>query len=156
MEFKTLKPIFKHLFNFVVLFSLSFSALGKVELLTGYVRAMPASVPNSAAYLSLKNLGEATDLVSVKTDAAKEAQLHRLIDDNGMIKMRQADKFALPEKGQLTLLETGNHIMLIGLNQPLEVGNTVDLVLLFDNGESLPVTLPIKKQHSAVAAHSHH
>lgn len=157
MEFKTLKPIFKHLFNFVVLFSVSFSALAKVELLTGYVRAMPSSVPNSAAYLSLGNGGEAMDLVSVRTDVAKEAQLHRLIEDNGMMKMRQADKFILPSKGKLTLSETGNHIMLIGLNRTLDVGDTVDLVLLFDNGETLPVSLPVKKQqHSASAAHSHH
>ncbi|WP_299002293.1 copper chaperone PCu(A)C [uncultured Shewanella sp.] len=156
MEFKTLKPIFKHLFNFLVLFSVSFSALAKVELLTGYVRAMPSSVPNSAAYLSLGNSGKAMDLVSVRTDVAKEAQLHRLIEDNGMIKMRQADKFILPSKGKLTLSETGNHIMLIGLNRTLDVGDTVDLVLLFDNGETLPVSLPVKKQQSASAAHSHH
>ncbi|WP_298773249.1 copper chaperone PCu(A)C [uncultured Shewanella sp.] len=157
MEFKTLKPIFKHLFNFVVLFSVSFSVSAKVELLTGYVRAMPASVPNSAAYLSLSNQGEEIDLVSVQTNVAEEAQLHRLIEENGMIKMRQAAKFTVPNNGELTLVETGNHIMLIGLNRTLEVGNTVDLVLLFDNGETLPVSLPVKKQqHSATAAHSHH
>lgn len=156
MEFKTLKPIFKHLFNFVVLFSLPFSAFSQVELLTGYVRAMPSSVPNSAAYLSLKNNGDAVGLVAVNTAIAKEAQLHSIIEINGMTRMREMDTFLLPSQGQLTLSETGNHIMLVGLTQTLEIGSNVDLVLLFDNGETLPVSLPVKKHHSAAAAHSHH
>ncbi|MCL1126422.1 copper chaperone PCu(A)C [Shewanella surugensis] len=156
MEFKTLKPIFKHLFNFVILFSLSFSAFAQVELLTGYVRAMPSSVPNSAVYLSLENDGDAVGLVAVETNIAKEAQLHSITETNGITRMRAADVFIVPSHGQLTLMETGNHIMLLGLTQTLEIDDNVDFVLLFDNGEKLSVSLPVKKYHSATAAHSHH
>ncbi|MCL1103107.1 copper chaperone PCu(A)C [Shewanella saliphila] len=161
MEFKTLKAIFKHLFNFLVLSSLSFAATANVILVDGYVRAMPASVPNTAAYFTLENhTAHAVTLVEVNTAIAKEAQLHTIIEENGMVKMRQVAGFSIPSHGKLTLQPTGDHVMLLSLTAPLVVDDKVPLELIFEDGQQLMIELPVLKQpvsqDGEQADHHHH
>lgn len=157
MEFKTLKQIFKQLFNITLLSCFSFTAFAQVMLTDGYVRAMPASVPNTAAYITLENHGPATRLVAVSAAFAKEAQLHTLVDENGMIKMRQVDGFDIESHSSLVLSESGNHIMLLGLHAPLAEDSKVELTLSFADGQQQVISLPVKKQAvSAESEHHHH
>ena len=79
MEFITLKKIFKQVFNLVALMSISFSSLANVMLVDGHVRAMPPSVPNSAAYFTLMNHGPSINLIGVEVAFANEAQLHTIV-----------------------------------------------------------------------------
>ena len=161
MEFKTLKVIFKHLFSFLVLTSVSFAASANVILVDGHVRAMPASVPNTAAYLTLENhANDPVKLISVITPAAKEAQLHTIVDENGMVKMRQVESFPITSHGALTLKPSGDHIMILGLNKPLAENDKVVLTLIFDNEQQLQVELPVLKNadssHQDHSEHHHH
>ena len=157
MEFKTLKQIFKQLFNITLLSCFSFSALAQVMLTDGYVRAMPASVPNTAAYITLENHGPATRLVAVTASFAKEAQLHTLIDEGGMIKMRQVEGFDIDSHGSLVLSESADHIMLLGLQSPLVEDSEVELTLNFADGSQQTISLPVKKQaNTAESEHHHH
>ncbi|WOT04650.1 copper chaperone PCu(A)C [Shewanella youngdeokensis] len=157
MEFKTLKQIFKQLFNITLFSCLSFTALAQVMLVDGYVRAMPPSVPNTAAYITLENHGPATRLVGVTAPFAKEAQLHTLVDEDGMVKMRQVDGFDVDSHSSLVLSESGNHIMLLGLTAPLTENSNVDLNLTFSDGQQQRISLPVIKQaRSAEAEHQHH
>ncbi|WP_394496930.1 copper chaperone PCu(A)C [Shewanella sp. ENK2] len=157
MEFKTLKAIFKQLFSFLVLTTFSFSAFAGIMLSDGHVRAMPASVPNTAAYMTLMNhTDKAITLVAVNTPVAKEAQLHTLIEENGMVKMRQVEGFEIPSHGTLSLQASGDHIMLLSLTEPLKEGDTVPLELVFKNGELLQVELTVEKKASNESQESHH
>lgn len=156
MEFKTLKQIFKQLFNLTLLSCVSFTAFAQVMLVDGYVRAMPPSVPNTAAYITLENHGPATRLIAVEAPFAKEAQLHTLIDEDGMIKMRQVDGFDIDSHGSLVLSESGNHIMLLGLTAPLAEESKVDLILTFSDGKQQLISLPVKKQASSAESEHHH
>ncbi len=152
-----MKLIFKQLFNLGLLSCLSFTAMAQVVLVDGYVRAMPATVPNSAAYITIENHGDATQLVAVDAPFATEAQLHTLIEENGMIKMRQVEGFDIDSHGSLVLSESGNHIMLMGLKQPLVIDSSVKLLLKFANGSEQEISLPVKKQvEQSDDAHHHH
>lgn len=152
-----MKLIFKQLFNIGLLSCLSFTAMAQVVLVDGYVRAMPATVPNSAAYITIENHGAATRLVAVDAPFATEAQLHTLIEENGMIKMRQVEGFDIDSHGSLVLSESGNHIMLMGLKQPLVIDSSVKLLLKFANGSEQEISLPVKKQvEQSDDAHHHH
>ncbi|BAJ00430.1 copper chaperone PCu(A)C [Shewanella violacea] len=151
-----MKQKFKHVFSFVVLWVASFSAMANVVLVDGQVRAMPPSVPNSAAYLTLENHGPSIKLVAVEAGFVKEAQLHTVIEEDGMVKMRQVESFTIPQHGRLTLSESGQHIMLLGLKQPLVSGESVNLTLKFDNGSELPVSLMVSKQAMTKSEGHHH
>ncbi|CAM3393214.1 copper chaperone PCu(A)C [Shewanella pealeana] len=152
-----MKLIFKQLFNLALLSGLSFTAYAQVVLVDGYVRAMPPTVPNSAAYITVENHGDATRLVAVDAPFAKEAQLHTLIEENGMIKMRQVEGFDIDSHGSLVLSESGNHIMLMGLTSPLVIDSSVDMTLKFADGTTQKISLPVKKQaEQSDGAHHHH
>ena len=152
-----MKLIFKQLFNIGLLSCLSFTTMAQVVLVDGYVRAMPATVPNSAAYITIENHGDATRLVAVDASFAAEAQLHTLIEENGMIKMRQVEGFDIDSHGSLVLSESGNHIMLMGLTEPLAVDSEVEMTLEFADGTVQEISLPVKKQApQSDDAHKHH
>ncbi|WP_394204360.1 copper chaperone PCu(A)C [Shewanella waksmanii] len=147
---------FKQLFKFLLISCISFSASANVALVEGFVRAMPPSVPNTAAYFTLENHGPDLTLVSVDVTFAKEAQLHTVIEENGVVKMRQVESFSVPMHGRLTLNESGEHVMLMGLKHQLPVGQNVELVLHFNDGSQLPISLPVSKQEMAKQGEGHH
>ncbi|MBR9727662.1 copper chaperone PCu(A)C [Shewanella intestini] len=157
MEFKTLKVIFKHLFNFFALMSFCSSSFASIVMTDGYVRAMPASVPNTAAYLTLENhYPVPVKLMAVKTEVAKEAQLHTIIEENGLVKMRQVSHFDIASHQQLRLQPSGDHIMLLGLKQPLNAGDKVKMTLVFSTDDTLDIELPVKKKMASNDEHAHH
>lgn len=130
--------------------------MANVVLVDGQVRAMPPSVPNSAAYVILENHGPEIKLVAVEADFVKEAQLHTVLEEGGMVKMREVSHFTIPQHGTLTLSESGQHIMLLGLKQPLVAGEKVKLTLKFDDGTTLPVSLMVSKLAMTKADEHHH
>ncbi|WP_258405029.1 copper chaperone PCu(A)C [Shewanella psychrotolerans] len=155
-----MKHIFKHAFNFVLLSCTSFSVLANVMLVEGYVRAMPPSVPNTAAYFTLMNHGPEIKLVGVETVIAEEAQLHTLVEEAGVIKMKQQTSFTIPEHGNLELAPSGDHVMILGLKQPLKVNEAVNLKLKFDDGTDKVISIKVTKQdmtkqHGEMEHHHH-
>ncbi|MCH4295741.1 MULTISPECIES: copper chaperone PCu(A)C [Shewanella] len=156
MECMTLKPIFKHLFNLALVGLLSAPAMAEIIVKDGFVRAMPPASPNTAAYFTLINHGEANELVAVSTPVAREAQLHTLVTENDVVKMRQVTGFPVDAHGTLALGEQGDHVMLLGLKAPLAEGETVALELTFKSGETVEISLPVSKAAAAADEHHHH
>ncbi|NRD72735.1 copper chaperone PCu(A)C [Shewanella sp. VB17] len=151
-----LKNILKKVVNSVILMTISASSLANVMLVDGYVRAMPPSVPNSAAYFSLMNHGPSIKLIGVDVAFANEAQLHTVLEEDGMVKMRQTSSFEIAKDTTLTLSDSGQHVMLLGLKKPLVAGDSVELMLRFDDGSQLPVSLMVSKQEMAKTHHHQH
>ena len=157
MEFKALTTIFKHLFNILIFACFSSSVLAQELVLTsGYIRAMPASVPNSAAYFTLENHGAPTRLVAVSSDIAKEAQLHTVLEEDGVVKMRQVEGYNIASHDSLILSPAGNHIMLLGLKAPLTLDEKVALTLTFADGQSMTIELPVAKTAPMSDHNEHH
>jgi len=142
-------PIFKRAlaqyFSFLLLVFLSFNSSAAVEVLDPYVRAMPSSAVNSGAFMLLKNDSDTSvKLLSAHSDAAKVVELHTHIKEDGMMKMRQVHAIEIKANGQTELKPGGLHIMLMGLTKPLVVGESVKLVLKFNNGSVQELFLPVK------------
>ncbi|WP_394130331.1 copper chaperone PCu(A)C [Shewanella maritima] len=159
MEFKTLKIIFKHLFKFIAVASFSIPAFANIITTDGYVRAMPPSVPNTAAYLTIQNHGDKpVKLIAVKTDAAAKAEIHTIVEENGMVKMRQIPHIEIASHGAKKLKPSAEHIMLLSLTSPLKEHDKVKLQLIFEDLEAVDVELPVMKKavESADAHHHHH
>ncbi|MGL4613818.1 MAG: copper chaperone PCu(A)C [Shewanella sp.] len=157
MECKTLKPIIKRMFNGVALSFVSCSVLANVVMLDGHVRAMPETVPNTAAYFTLENHADkAVRLIGATTNVAKEAQLHTMVTEQGVVKMRHVEGFTIPSHGSLTLAPSGDHVMLLGLTAPLALEQQVELQLQFDDGQAMTITLPVAKSAATNAAPEHH
>ncbi len=117
---------------------------------------MPPVSPNTAAYFTLINHGDANELISVSTPVAREAQLHTLVTENDVVKMRQVNGFPVEAHGMLMLGERGDHIMLLGLHAPLVEGEMVAFELTFKSGEIVKISLPVSKVSVAADDHHHH
>jgi hypothetical protein len=133
------------------------AAEGGVSVVDPYARAVPEVVPNSAAFMTLRNAGDADrKLVAGRTSAAGTVELHTHINDEGVMRMRQVPEIAIPAGGETRLEPGGLHIMLIGLKQPLQPGDTLELELEFDDGSSESLNVPVRKIGMGHMQHHHH
>jgi periplasmic copper chaperone A len=88
-----------------------------------------------AVYVTITNKGKEADaLVSASSDAARTVELHKVIHEGGVMKMRPVQKIALPAGGKIEMKPGGYHFMLMGLKQDLKPGEKVPLTLKFERG----------------------
>lgn len=121
-----------------------FASSIKVE--NAYVRATPPNLPNSAAFMKLKNETN-TDiaLMWVKSTVSNVVELHTHDMKDGVMKMYQVPKIDIKANSTTTLQPGGFHIMLIGLiKKPLKPNDKISLTLGFSDGKEQTITVPVK------------
>ena len=95
--------------------------------------ARASSGPTAAAYLTLRNHGDADDrLVAVSSAAAERAVLHGMKMDGDIMRMRPVEAIEVKAHGTTELKPGGMHVMLVGLKAPLKAGQSIPLVLRFE------------------------
>ncbi len=125
--------------------------VGNLTIAHPWARATPGAVKNSAAFFSVENKGSADKLVGVAGDVAREIQIHTMITEAGVMKMREIKSLDVPANGKLELKPGGLHIMLIGLKDGLKDGTTFPLTLKFEKAGEVKVTVTAEKP----GAHDH-
>ncbi|WP_163937788.1 copper chaperone PCu(A)C [Paraferrimonas sp. SM1919] len=150
-----MKLIFKQLFNICLLSLVSFVALAEgITVTKAYSNAMPKSVPNGAAYMRINN-HTATDITleSAVADIAK-VEIHTMVSHDGLMSMEQLEAIGIAANSSFELKPGGVHLMLLGLKKPLIAGESFDVRLKFNNGQTLLVNVEIAQsmQHH----HGHH
>ncbi len=119
-----------------------------------YARATPPTAATSAVFGEIFNKSNVDRfIVSATTPAAGKVELHDVIIDGDMMKMRQIPEFKIPANASLELKPGSFHIMLFNLTQPLKEGEKIDVQVTFKNGEELIFTAPIKKVMSGMKQH---
>ena len=132
-------------------------SVADVNVVEGYVRAVPPGQMNSAAFMQLHNTSDtAVAIVGGKSTAAKHVELHTHTNDNGVMQMRQVERFDISAKGSISLQPGGHHIMLIGLENDLLPGSNVNITLEFADGSQQTVELPVQKVMPMQHGHHHH
>ncbi len=101
---------------------------------------------NSAVYFVIENPGAADTLLGVSSDAAEAVEMHRsVMADDGTMKMEHQKSVSVPAKGSLEFKPGSYHVMLIGLKQPLKVGDTFQATLHFQNGGDIPLEVTVRQ-----------
>jgi copper(I)-binding protein len=122
-----------------------------------YARATPPSAATSAMFGHFMNSSD-TDryIVSAETEAAGKVELHNMIMEGDLMKMRQVEKIKIPAKGSVELKPGSLHIMLFNLKKPLTENNKIPVKMTFANGETQNLKVQIKKVHSEMKHEHHH
>lgn len=129
---------------------------GTIVVEQPWARASLGSAKNSAAYLSIRNAGAQPDrLIGVFGEIAAKIEIHRHIDDGGIMRMRRVDGIDIPAGGTARLQPGGFHIMLIGLHRPLNDATSFPLTLKFENAGDIPVTVDVRKIGQKHGAQEH-
>lgn len=110
-----------------------------------WARATPPNARAGGAFLTLRNgMPQAVTLIGASSPLAERVEIHQTIRDGDIMRMRPLDGgLTVPPGGAAVLQPGGAHIMLMGLTQPLAVGDTLDLTLTFDDGHALTVPVPV-------------
>ncbi len=108
--------------------------------------AMPGQ-SMTAAYMTISNEGDVEEeLVSVESKVAENLELHEMVKQGEMMRMRRVDSILIGHGEEVALEPGGLHIMLIGLTREVKEGDTVELNLIFESGANLTVSAPVKKR----------
>lgn len=122
-------------FYTLIILLLSRTALaGDLILSTLQFRATVGTMPSSAAYVSIINHGKIADqLLGVTSKLARKTELHAVEMSNGVMTMREVEGgIYIPAGETVRLAPGGYHVMLMGLNAPLEAGSMFEITLFFD------------------------
>jgi len=127
-----------------------------LELKSAWVRALPPFQPNTSAYLTLVNSGEAAvAIVGASSDVAEKVEIHRTREVDGLMRMEQLDGLALAPGDQLELAPGGTHLMLLDLAYMPAPGDEVRLCVQLASGGEVCTVADVRKSAEA-QGHQHH
>jgi len=120
------------------------AAEASVVAATGAVcRPTPTGRQVTGCYLTLTASRDDT-LLSVASPASSLAQIHASSMENNMMVMYEMEAgMPLPAGQAVALAPGGNHIMLLGVREPLKAGDTVPLTLTFATAGPVEVEVPV-------------
>jgi len=138
--------------------------IGDLSIVSPWIRASVPGQTNGAGYLRIHHQGKQDDrLLSVQSEAAERIELHTVITENGMARMRHVQAIQLPAGQDTVLAPGGYHVMFMKLKAPFKAGEKVAAVLHFERAGKLdmvftvqPATYRPADQQNGGSSHRHH
>ena len=110
-------------------------------------RTSPAAASNGAFYMTLNGGGSNDVLVSASSDACGVVELHATTMADGVMSMQHLPEgIPVPADSQVNLEPGGMHVMCMNKQVEFEVGDTVELDLVFESADPMTVTAEIRDQ----------
>jgi copper(I)-binding protein len=105
----------------------------QISLEDAWARPVPAAGGNDAVFFRLVNTGnEADQLLGGESPVAESVEIHKTTMEEGVMRMEHIPGLELPAKGEVLLEPGGYHVMLIGVNSSLALGDTLPITLRFE------------------------
>ena len=122
------------------------TAAETVEITDAWVKAVDGGMTGGFALLENTGAVDVT-LVSAATGIAGMVELHETVtsDGSGMVMQQKDGGFTIAAGETLDLAPGGNHIMLMGVAQPLQPGDEVVVTLTFSDGSALEHAFTVKE-----------
>ena len=135
------------LFLMPMLLALAASALadnaGPIHIADAKARPTAPGAETAVVYLVLMNHGAIDDsLTGLSTPIAEKAELHRSTDSGGIAKMDAVPELPVKANDGVTFAPGGLHVMLMGLKQQLQLGDSFPLTLNFAKAGPVTVVTP--------------
>lgn len=111
-----------------------------------YSRSAGPNSKTGAAFFGIMNTSEQDDrLIGATSDIAKRVELHTHIETaDGVMQMREVEGgFPVKAGGMHMLARGGDHVMFMGLTQPMLQGETVTVTLTFEKAGDITVEIPV-------------
>ena len=119
-------------------------------------RAMPTprGLKVAAGYFTVANGGTENDrLIAASTPRAARTEIHEIVLDGAVAKMRPVSGVEIPTGGSATLKEDGMHVMFLDVDTPFTEGETIPVQLTFQKAGTIEVTMRVKRGGNVVAQH---
>ncbi len=133
-----------------------------VKVSNAWARATAPGQDSASIQLTITSKKAAT-LVGVMSGSSQSGEIHSMVMDGDVMKMRAIESLPLPAKTPVTLGADGNHLMLIGLKNPLKAGRKLPFALSvqFADGSTTLVRVlaaikPLETTSDEGHEHHHH
>lgn len=112
--------------------------------------ARGANPKSGAAFMLLENHRKVDcTLKGVASDAAERVELHSSAEVDGVMKMQPIkDGIIIPAGGEYLLKRGSQHVMLMGLHDPLQDGTSINMALDFGECGIENVEVPVDNQRA--------
>ena len=118
--------------------------LGALKIIHPWTRATAPGAAAGGGFLKIENTGDADRLIGAAADVSAVVELHTMVMDGEVMRMRKLDKGIELPAGATTELKPGSlHIMLFDIHT-LAQGTPFPLTLTLDDGQTLSLSLPVK------------
>ena len=128
-----------------------------IEITGAWARNSPSMATMGAAYMSIMSTnGDRLLAASVDPAIAASAEVHEVVSaegsdtsmpmGSGEMVMREVEAVEIPAGEMVMLMPGGYHVMLIDLVAPLEIGQTIDVVLTFETAGDVTVTVEVREE----------
>jgi hypothetical protein len=132
-------------------FAASTPVLAEVKIEEPWVRATVARQKATGAFMRITTPQDVR-LVSAQSPVAGKVEIHEMVLENDIMKMRQVAAVDLPAGKSVELKPGAHHVMLLDLKQPLSQGETVPLTLVVEGAdgkrETVELAAPVRPLHS--------
>jgi periplasmic copper chaperone A len=99
-----------------------------VKVTKAWARATAPGQDSASVQLTITSKKDAT-LIGVASGSAQSGEIHTMVMEGDVMKMRAIESLPLPAKKAVSLGEDGNHLMLIGLKNPLKAGRKLPFAI---------------------------
>ena len=130
---------------------------GGLQITGTWARATPKGAQVGGGYFKVTNNGSAPDrLLGGSSPIAGKFELHEMSMSGGVAKMRELTNGLEIKPGQtIELKPGGNHVMFVGLKQPLERGRPFMATLQFEKAGKVDVEFKVEAIGAPAPAHGH-
>ena len=128
--------------------------LGSIEIEHPWARATPKGASIGAGYMKITNKGTDSDrLLGGSVAFAKRVEVHSMVMDQGVMKMRALKDGLEIKPGETVELKPGGyHMMFVDLAQPLAQGDRVKVTLTFAKAGTIDVDYTVEAVGAGAAA----
>ena len=149
----------KYVIAFALLTAFSPPLLAQTKVTDAWVRGTVPQQKATGAFMQIVS-AQGGKLVQASSPIAGVVEIHEMVMDNNVMKMRAIPGLDLPAGRAVELKPGGYHVMLMDLKRELKAGEQVPITLVVeDKGgkrESIEVTAPVRPLGDAAPAkHSH-
>jgi periplasmic copper chaperone A len=131
--------------------SAALAQTNQLEISHAWARATKAET--GVAYVTIQS-PTADRLLSAASPVAKKVELHTMEMAGMVMKMRPVAALDIPAGQPVALKPGGEHIMLIGLKQPLREGQSFPLTLNFEKAGAQNVSVTVEKAGAMSGMHN--
>jgi copper(I)-binding protein len=116
-----------------------------IHVADAHARPTPPGITSGVVYLVLMNHGSADDdLTGVSSPIAASAGLYRSAVESGALAGPPVSDFKIKANDGVTFKPDGPHIVLMGLKQPLRIGEMFPVTLTFAKAGPVEITVTVQ------------
>lgn len=139
------------LITLLYIFSMFAQASQPITVSDAYVRLLPTSVANTAAYMSLmNNTSTPLSIIAVKSSKVNQIEIHGHQMKDGVMAMIKYDSVTIEANSSLVFQPGGKHFMLLDIDKHYHDMKTIDFKLVFSDGSSVQINAAVGQPPEAV------